>query len=44
MQFTLQRLVELYAESNQTGFIGRYQGDGAPVLGEAFARVKLAAG
>tara|TARA_R110001583_G_scaffold135046_4_gene286815 strand:- start:605 stop:1831 length:1227 start_codon:yes stop_codon:yes gene_type:complete len=42
MQFSLQRLVELYAENNQTGFIGRYQGDGAPALGEAFARVQLA--
>lgn len=42
MQLMLQRLVELYAETNQTGFIARYQGDGAPVLAEAFARVKLA--
>lgn len=39
MQF--QRLVELYAETNQTGFIGRYEGDGQPVLAEAFVRVKL---
>jgi len=38
----MQRLVELYAESNQTGFIGRYEGDGMPVLEEAFARVQLA--
>lgn len=37
----IQRLNELYAETNQVGFIGRYEGDGAPVLGEAFARVKL---
>lgn len=37
----IQRLVELYAETNQAGFIGRYEGDGAPVLPEAFARVKL---
>lgn len=43
LQFQLQRLTELYAESNQIGFIGRYEGDGAPVLPEAFARVKLAA-
>lgn len=41
LQFQLQRLDELYAESNQTGFIGRYEGDGAPVLPEAFARVQL---
>jgi HK97 family phage major capsid protein len=39
--FQLQRLNELYAETNQTGFIGRYEGDGAPVLAEAFVRVKL---
>jgi HK97 family phage major capsid protein len=38
----IQRLVELYAETNQDGFIGRYEGDGMPVLEEAFARVKLA--
>ncbi len=38
----MQRLAELYAETNQIGFIGRYEGDGAPVLGEAFARVQLA--
>lgn len=41
LQITIQRLVELYAETNQTGFIGRYQGDGAPVLAEAFTRIKL---
>ena len=38
----LQRLSELYAASNQTGFIGRMELDGQPVLAEAFARVKLA--
>jgi predicted phage gp36 major capsid-like protein len=42
LQLQMQRLVELYAESNQVGFIARYEGDGAPVLAEAFARVKLA--
>lgn len=42
MQMQLQRLVELYAESNQTGFIGRMEVDGMPVLEEAFVRVKLA--
>jgi HK97 family phage major capsid protein len=42
LSFVLQRLVELYAESNQAGFIGRYEGDAQPVLEEAFARVKLA--
>lgn len=40
MQF--QRLVELYAESNQDGFIGRLESDGMPVLAEAFVRVTLA--
>ncbi|WP_300009703.1 phage major capsid protein [uncultured Roseobacter sp.] len=43
LQMQMQRLAELYAESNQVGFIGRYEGDGAPVLEEAFARVQLAA-
>jgi len=42
LQMQMQRLDELYAESNQVGFIGRYEGDGAPVLSEAFARVTLA--
>lgn len=37
----VQRLVELYAETNQTGFIGRLETDGMPVLSEAFVRVKL---
>lgn len=36
----IQRLVELYAETNQTGFIGRKETDGMPVLAEAFARLK----
>lgn len=38
----IQRLVELYAESNQVGFIGRMESDGMPVLENAFARVTLA--
>jgi HK97 family phage major capsid protein len=41
LQFELQRLDELYAETNQVGFIGRLEADGMPVLAEAFARVKL---
>ena len=40
MDVQLQRLVELYAETNQTGFIGRKETDGMPVLAEAFARLK----
>lgn len=43
LDMQIQRLVELYAETNQTGFIGRYEGDGMPVLEEAFVRVKLGA-
>ncbi len=38
----VQRLVELYAEKNQDGFIGRLEVDGMPVIEEAFARVTLA--
>jgi len=42
LTMTVQRLIELYAETNQTGFIGRLECDGMPVLEEAFVRVKLA--
>ena len=42
MAMTMQRLVELYAETNQVGLIGRLESDGMPVLEEAFVRVKLA--
>lgn len=38
----VQVLRELYATSNQIGYLVDYFGDGAPVLPEAFARVKLA--
>lgn len=38
----MQRLEELYAETNQVGFIGRKETDGMPVLEESFARIKLA--
>lgn len=41
LALTIQRLNELYAESNQVGFIGRLETDGMPVLEEAFVRVKL---
>jgi len=41
LDFQIQVLKELYAETNQTGFIGRLESDGMPVLPEAFARVKL---
>lgn len=39
---TLQVLDQLYAETNQTGYIWRMETDGQPVMAEAFARVKLA--
>lgn len=39
----MQILNELYAVNNQNGYLFNYWGDGAPVLEEAFARVKLAA-
>ena len=42
LDFSVQRLNELYAATNQTGFIGRLESDGMPVLEEAFVRVKLA--
>lgn len=42
MGVSVKRLDELYAETNQTGFIGRAAADGMPALAEAFARVKLA--
>lgn len=38
---TVQRLEELYAETNQVGFIGRMETDGAPVLPEAFVRLQV---
>lgn len=41
MRFELQRLDELYAATNQVGFIGRLEVDGMPVLEEAFSRVQL---
>lgn len=44
LDLEMQRLVELYAETNQIGYISRKKGDGMPVLAEAFARVQLASG
>lgn len=41
LNLELQRLNELYAATNQVGFIGRKETDAMPVLEEAFARVKL---
>jgi HK97 family phage major capsid protein len=42
LDLQVQRLTELYAETNQDGFIARMETDGMPVLAEAFARIKLA--
>lgn len=39
----IQRLVELYAETNQVGFIGRAESDGMPTLEEPFIRLKVPA-
>ena len=42
LDMEIQTLVELYAATNQIAFVLRSECDGMPVLGEAFARVKLA--
>lgn len=42
LDMQMQILYELYAETNQIGYIGRYEGDGQPVLEEAFVRLKMA--
>ena len=42
LALSVQRLNELYAESNKVGFIGRMETDGMPVLSESFVRIKLA--
>lgn len=41
MGMTVQRLGELFQLKNQTGFLGRKETDGMPVLAEAFSRIKL---
>jgi len=41
LNVAIQKLVELYAATNQVGFISRLESDGMPVLEEAFTRVKL---
>lgn len=43
LNFEIQRLVELYAETNQVGFIGRAECDAMPVLEEAFVRLSVRA-
>ena len=41
-RYELQVLAELYASTDQIGYIGRTYLDGQPVLAEAFQRLKLA--
>ena len=41
MDLQIKRLDELYARTDQVGFIGRPSVDGMPVLEEAFVRVTL---
>jgi HK97 family phage major capsid protein len=43
LAFEVQRLVELYAEANQIGFIGRQEIDAMPVLEEPFIRLQAEA-
>lgn len=40
LNMQVQRLNELYAETNQVGFIGRMETDAMPTLEEAFVRLK----
>lgn len=42
LDMQMQVLTELYAETNQNGYIARLETDGMPVLAEAFVRSKLA--
>lgn len=41
LNLEIQRLMELYAATNQVGFMYRAKNDAAPMKSEAFARVKL---
>ncbi|BAU28965.1 HK97 family phage major capsid protein [Aneurinibacillus soli] len=41
LDFQMQRLLELFAKTNQTGFLGRMESDGMPVMEEAFVRLKM---
>lgn len=42
LSLQFQRLIELFAGTNQVGYIGRLETDGMPLLEEGFVRVKLA--
>lgn len=41
LDMQIQVVDQLYAATNQTGYIGRMESDGAPTLAEAYARLKL---
>jgi HK97 family phage major capsid protein len=43
LNLSIQRVNELYLETDQTGFIGRKETDGMPVLAEAFIHLKIKA-
>ncbi len=43
LQVQIQVLDQLYAESNQTGYIVRAEVDGMPVKEEAFSRMQMGA-
>lgn len=43
LMLSIKRLDELYAETDQTGYIGRKESDGMPVLAEAFSHLKVKA-
>lgn len=43
LDLSILRVSELYAEKDQTGFIGRKETDGMPVLAEAFYHLKIKA-
>lgn len=42
LTMAIQFLDQLFALTNEVGWVGRWESDGMPVLGEAFARLKLA--
>lgn len=43
MDFEVKVLGELYSETNEIGYLGKYWGDGQPVMEEAFVRLKVGA-
>jgi len=43
LSLEVQVLQEVYARSNQVGYVGRHEVDGMPVLENAFARIKVKA-